>query len=149
MNLSIGAGMKRYADTVHLDRIQLPGIDVVWDLKNLPMPFKDAEFDNIIAEDIIEHIEDVIALMEDCWRILKLSGKINIRTTNWRYEQAYRDPTHRHFFTMESFDFFCPETEVWKKYSWYSTARFKKLEVREDGQELIFILEKQELMRLL
>ncbi|MBU1777998.1 MAG: class I SAM-dependent methyltransferase [Gammaproteobacteria bacterium] len=134
--------MKRYPNTLHTDIIALPGIEMILDLRNLPLPFCSESFDNIYADDIIEHLENVIPTMEECHRMLKPAGKFYMRTTSWKMQNSFRDPTHRHFFTLDSFDFFFPESDVCQKYFWYTKIRFKKLEAREDGQELVFLLEK-------
>ena len=69
------------------------------------------DVDTAIAKDIIEHMLWVVPFMDECWRIVKPGGKLLIRTTYFQYEQGYKDPTHFHFFTLDSFDFFDPETD--------------------------------------
>jgi SAM-dependent methyltransferase len=40
------------------------------------MPFKDEYFCTLISNSVLEHIEDVDAVLEDSWRILKPGGKL-------------------------------------------------------------------------
>jgi SAM-dependent methyltransferase len=143
--LELGSGMKPWADPnheiVHLDRLPLPHVETVWDL-NLGLPYPDASFDTILAFDVIEHIIDAYALMEEIYRVLKPGGELWIRTTNWRYSNAFRDLSHYHFCDIETFDVFDPSTPYGVRYGWMTRARFKVLEKGESGMELKFKLRK-------
>lgn len=46
------------ADCVNLDRVALPGIDVVHDLDVGPWPFEDGAASSIEAKDVFEHVND-------------------------------------------------------------------------------------------
>uniref|UniRef100_A0A6M3L3X1 Putative methyltransferase n=1 Tax=viral metagenome TaxID=1070528 RepID=A0A6M3L3X1_9ZZZZ len=141
MKLILGAGMtEREAGAWHVDIANLPGIDLVYDLNIMPWPFHDNEYDDIQAHDIIEHIEHVVKFLEECHRIGKAGCVVDIRTSAWDTEQSYTDPTHRHWFTLQSFDFFVPNTFFSNKYPWYSTKRFEKLLAQRSGAELVFRL---------
>ena len=142
--ISIGAGMKRYPECTHVDKLPLQGIDVVMDIDKLEdwKQFKDNEYDELIAEDVIEHSFKVVEVMDECWRILKIGGKMRIRTSYWKTANSFCDPTHYHFFTEHSFDYWDASTEIGKKYGWYCKGRFKILRRQIDGQELVFELEK-------
>jgi len=152
--LELGPGIRPHLsdkdEIIHLDKAPLPHVEVVMDLNRLSplfggqkLPFPDESFDTILAIDIIEHVIDVVALMEELHRVLKPGGKLEIRTTNWKTANSFRDPTHYHYFTLESMDYFDPEKPLFKTYGHISKARFKVKEAREDGQEIIFQLEKQ------
>jgi hypothetical protein len=97
----------------------------------------------IVASDIIEHMIWVIPFVDECWRIIKPGGHLFIRTTYFMLEQAYKDPTHFHFFTLESFDFFDPETDTGMKYDWYTDKKWKVVNKGVSGQELVFDLQKR------
>lgn len=140
--LSIGAGKRRHEGAIHHDRVFLPGIDVVWDLNIFPWPWTRESFDRIIAFDVLEHIPDLIKAIEECHRILVPGGRLWIHTNNAKYPQAFTDPTHVHFFTAETMDFFVPGTFLCENYGWYSKCRFKKLDCHEEATELVFELEK-------
>lgn len=134
--------MRRHTDTVHLDIRPLDGIDVVHDLEIFPWPFEPLSFEFIVAFDIIEHLADVIKTVNECHRILIPTGRLWIHTCYWNNKQAFTDPTHRHFFTEDSFDFFCPETFFGQTYGFYSPCKFKKIGWKMDVTELIVELEK-------
>lgn len=140
--LSIGAGNRRHEGAVHCDIRPLKGIDVVHDLNVHPYPFEDMSFELIIAFDIIEHLDNVIKCIEECHRILIPTGHLWIHTNYWNQKQAFTDPTHRHFFSEESFDYFCPATFLGQTYDYYSPCKFKKIGWRMDCTEMIIELEK-------
>jgi SAM-dependent methyltransferase len=70
--------------------------------------------------DIIEHLDDILKVMEEIHRLLKIGGKVYIRVVYWNHRYAFSDPTHKKFFTETTFDFF-----TGKKRVYYTTARFK------------------------
>lgn len=110
--LDIGCGTNPYMseseddEIVHLDVTDLSGVDVVWDLNNFPYPFKDNEFDMVIAYHVLEHLDNVVKVMGELWRILKPKGIVKIRVPYYTHLNAVIDITHRHVFTFRSFDYF-------------------------------------------
>ena len=113
------------------------------DLTQYPWPFEDYQFNNAIAKDIIEHVLFVVPFIDECWRIIKPTGHLYIRTSYFMSEQSYKDPTHLHYFTLESFDFFDPDTATGAAYPWYTQRKWTVVRRAIDGQELIFDLQKR------
>jgi len=141
--LELGCGMHPRPGAINVDKLDLPGVDVVWDLDKFPYPFKDEEFDEIYGQDIIEHLDDVFMVMEELYRILKLGGTIYFHTTYVKNEQSFTDPSHKHFFTLDSFDYFDNSTDLGKAYSFYTKARFKILNKYLDNNNYTnFLLKK-------
>jgi len=54
--LDVGCGQRKLPGAIGLDRVALPGVDVVHDLNVLPYPFPDNEFNEIYARHVIEHV---------------------------------------------------------------------------------------------
>jgi predicted SAM-dependent methyltransferase len=105
--LSIGSGTERFSsDVITLDISADAGPDVVWDLNKGPYPFEDGFFDEIHAKDVIEHVNDIIFVMNECHRILKKNGVLKIHTPHFSSADSYTDPTHRQHLSIFSFDFF-------------------------------------------
>ena len=128
LKVNFGCGETTYDDFINIDKVALPNVDIVWDLEKTPLPFKSDSVAEIKCEHILEHINNFIPLMEELWRISKKGGKIFVYVPYYKYEGAYRDPTHVRFFTEYSFDYF----QEGVKFSHYSKARFKlkKVELR-------------------
>ena len=103
LNLGCGADIRK--GWVNLDIAALPGVDVVHNLDNLPLPFADNEFDHIRAQDILEHLE-YIPVLKEIHRILKPSGTLHIRVPHFTSRYNFNDPTHKKMFSSKTFDFF-------------------------------------------
>ncbi|GAJ05154.1 unnamed protein product, partial [marine sediment metagenome] len=118
--LDVGCGTAKVNGAIGIDRVNLPGVDVVHDLNTFPWPFDSESFDAIYMNDIIEHLTDTIRVMEECYRLLKSGGRVYIRVVYWNHKYAFSDPTHVKFFSDISFEFF-----TGKRRSYYTKARFK------------------------
>lgn len=102
--LNLGCGGDIKPDYINVDRIKLPGVDIVHDLNRSPWPFKNNEFDEILCKHVIEHLDDIEKVMKELLRILKPTGKIIIISPHFTSANAYGDITHKHFFGYKAFD---------------------------------------------
>ncbi|MDQ6693477.1 MAG: class I SAM-dependent methyltransferase [Chloroflexota bacterium] len=123
--LHIGAGYKKVVGATTLDINPRVRPDVVWDLNNRPYPFPDDTFDVIVCEHVLEHLQDVISVMEELHRILKPRGRAWVRVPHFSSLNFNTDPTHVHAFSSRSFDYMCVGTEL--SHYEYSVVRFRKL----------------------
>lgn len=103
--LNLGCGRDIKKEYINLDVAKLQGVDVVWDINKLPLPFKDNEFDEILCQDVLEHV-DYIPLLKDIHRILKKGGVVKIRVPHFTSRNFYSDPTHIHGFSGDTLKFF-------------------------------------------
>jgi len=62
--LDVGCGTAKINGAIGIDRAKLPGVDIVHDLNDLPWPFENDSFDEVYMNDIIEHLDDTIKVME-------------------------------------------------------------------------------------
>ena len=69
--LDIGCGNKKRPGSIGLDINPSTSADVVHDLNVFPYPFADSSFDEIHADNVIEHLDDVIAVMEEIHRLAR------------------------------------------------------------------------------
>jgi len=97
--------------------------DVIYDLNRVPLPFKDNSFDEIICNDILEHLEDVFGVMAELHRIGKNQAVVRIRVPHFSSMDAYADPTHKRSFTSRSFNYI---TGNYPELEFYTTLRFRK-----------------------
>ncbi|HUP27203.1 MAG TPA: methyltransferase domain-containing protein [Chloroflexia bacterium] len=123
--LQIGAGRKTLAGAVTLDINPRVEPDVVWDLNDFPYPFDDDTFDVVQCEHVLEHLRDVVRVMEELHRILKPRGRVWVRVPYFSSLNFNTDPTHVHAFSARSFDYLCVDTDL-VRYD-YSPVRFRKL----------------------
>lgn len=127
--LDIGCGSKKVPGAVGMDIIATSDADVVHDLNSFPYPFPDSTFDEVYADNVLEHLDEVLPVMEEIHRISKPGAKIKIDVPYFRSKWAYMDPTHRHYFTYESLFYFDVDHSYFKRYQ-YSKASFKVVDVK-------------------
>lgn len=125
--LNLGSGSKIMKGFINLDIANIEGVDIVHDLNSYPWPFQDNEFDFVLVEDVIEHLESPIRAIEEIFRITKENGLIDLQVPYWNSWSANTDITHRHYFTENSFDYFIPSTKLGELRQYYSTAKFELL----------------------
>ena len=125
--LDIGCGKHKTPGAVGLDSNPRVGADVVHDLDDVPYPFADDEFDIVIGNQVIEHVEDVLAVIAELHRIAKPGGLIRLDTPHYSDIASYTDPTHKHHLTTESFAYF---TGRRPDFDFYSDVRLRQRVVR-------------------
>ena len=124
--LNLGCGRKRRAGAVNVDCTSRTSPDVVHDLDVRPWPFPDNEFAEVFAFDVLEHLQDIVATMEELHRVSRGGARVEITVPHFSSANAFTDPTHRHFFSRFSFDYF----ENTHEFGFYSAAAFKVVHAR-------------------
>jgi SAM-dependent methyltransferase len=97
--LDLGCGSKKYPGAVGLDLSPDTDADIVHDLDELPYPIEDDAFDQILLQDVIEHVREPYDVMRELHRIGRRGARVHIRTPHFSSVLAYSDPTHRHAFS--------------------------------------------------
>lgn len=118
--LDVGCGKKKMAGAVGIDCNPDTDADVIHDLNTFPYPFSDNTFDVVNCDSILEHLDDFFKVMEEIHRITVPHGVIHVKVPYYTSFDAFTDPTHKHFFTSRSFDYF-REGYV---YNYYTKVRF-------------------------
>ena len=116
--LNLGCGTDIKPNHINMDKLDIPGVDVVHDLNKFPYPFKDNQFDAVYCSHVLEHVDDLIKVMAEIRRILKPRGRVVIRAPHFSCGVSYRDPTHKRLFSYFTFDYFTDEC-------FYNLPRFK------------------------
>lgn len=122
--LDLGCGKKKRPGAIGVDYSDRHNADVIHNLNVFPYPFKDDEFDEIYIDNVLEHLDDPMRVMEEVHRICKLGGRVKVIVPYFRSVWAYIDPTHRNFFTVDSFSYFDPGHIICQRYD-YTPARFQ------------------------
>lgn len=123
MILDLGCGNRKIPGAIGVDINENTSADIVHDLNSFPYPFEDSVFDEIYADNALEHLDDIVKVMEEIHRISKPNAKVKIIVPYFRARWAFIDPTHRHYFTVDSLSYFDPGRIHSQLYN-YSTARF-------------------------
>jgi len=124
MKLNVGCGTDIRKGWINMDLASLEGVDVVHDINNLPLPFDFCMFDEIVCQDILEHIE-YIPVLKELHRILKVGGVLSIRVPHFSSRNNYIDPTHKKMFSIRTFDFFAETSFLERGY--YFDFKFSKI----------------------
>jgi SAM-dependent methyltransferase len=117
--LDIGCGQKKALNSIGVDLKKTKVADIIADVCHLP--FKDESVDEVLSFQVLEHVDNLVKAMEELYRVLKIGGKVKISVPHVKGLDAFRDPTHRNFFTIASMDYFTDASG----YSYYSKAKFR------------------------
>ncbi len=125
--LDLGGGLAPAPNHVNIDLI--PQADIVWDLnKGLPMKqlaHLKGKVEGIRCNQVIEHLDTIIPLMNDCYEIMKDGALMEISTPKGGTDPFWQDPTHKKGYVRESFLYFCKDSPFKNEQGKYGiTARF-------------------------
>jgi SAM-dependent methyltransferase len=105
--LDVGVGAtKQTAGAVGLDRFPSPQVDVVADLRS-GLPFASGSLDRVYAVHVLEHLVDLVPVMNDLHRVLADDGVLHVLSPHWRHITAVADPTHVSYLDVQTFKWFC------------------------------------------
>lgn len=94
--LELGPGQKpAYSDSIKIDRVALPNIDIVADF-SAGLPFiPDNSVDVIHSSHVLEHLADTEVIMREIYRVLKPGGEVHIIVPHHSNPLYYNDYTHK------------------------------------------------------
>ena len=121
--LDLGCGKKKRPGAIGVDYSDRHDADIIHNLNAFPYPFGDDEWDEIYLDNVLEHLDDPMKVMEEVHRICKPGGQVKVIVPYFRSIWAFIDPTHKHFFTVDSFAYFDPRHSICQQYD-YTPARF-------------------------
>jgi SAM-dependent methyltransferase len=104
--LNLGGGKKTVKNTLNVDMYDGQSCDIRHDLNVFPYPFRDNSVSYCILDNVLEHLDDPILVLKELHRILAPNGTAEIFVPYFRHGGAYQDPTHKHFFHENYFDYF-------------------------------------------
>ncbi len=133
--LHLGCGTDIKEGWVNLDIANIPGVDVVHNIDDLPLPFPDNSFDEVLCQFILEHVT-WIPILRDIHRTLAPGGKLHISVPHFTSKQNFTGPQHKHLFSVETFDFFVPSTKTYQTHAHYFDFSFSAIPYRHITFEL-------------
>jgi SAM-dependent methyltransferase len=125
--LDVGCGSKKHPGAVGIDRSAETDADVVHDLDSVPWPLADATFDEILLQDVIEHLREPYAVFAELHRVARPGARVKLRTPHFSSALAYSDPTHVHYFSAAAI-----QALAEPGFAHYSAARFRVVRVALD-----------------
>ena len=125
--LHLGCGMNKKPGSFGIDINPKSKADYIHDLNKFPYPFHSNYFDMVIADNILEHLDDIPKVLLEINRICKDKARLLVTTGHFSSLDSFTDPTHKHFFTTRTFDYFIEGTDL-SKFQ-YTKHLFKKIKV--------------------
>ena len=92
-------------EVIGLDITKTKAKDVVYDLNNGNLPFRDNYFDIVYTHHTLEHIENIVEVLLNVHRILKKGGYFLMVVPHISYIDSLGDLTHVRLFSYSSLDF--------------------------------------------
>jgi len=123
--LDLGCGSSKKDGFLGVDILDFPCIDIKHDLNIFPYPFNNNEIDEIWLDNVLEHMNDPVRVIEEVYRVCKNGAKINVGVPYFRSFYATIDPTHKHFFGISWFNYFDPSHLFFEKYNYKKDIKFK------------------------
>ncbi len=125
--LDAGCGNNKLPGAIGVDIRRGTAADVIHDLGLFPYPFKDGVFEQIYCLSAIEHLPDLVGVMNEFHRISRPGGRLHIQTPHFSSVYSWSDPTHRHHLSSRSFLSF---TDHPGRGGVYTDRRFRIVEQR-------------------
>ena len=126
--LDLGCGKNKRFGSVGVDFSTRHNPDMVHNLNNYPYPFESNFADEVYLDNILEHLNEPMLVMQEVHRITKMEGLVKVIVPYFRSKWAFTDPTHKTFYTVDSFAYYDPDHEICKRYDYIDT-RFKVLKI--------------------
>lgn len=131
--LHLGCGKRKYPGSFGVDLGQDTAADLTWDLDRRPWPLPDGAFGKVYLVNVLEHLEDVLATMEEVYRVSRPGAEVVILAPFASSHHLWTDPTHVRAFLSRSFQYFSDRFAD-EQFS-YTRARFDLLEATYEKYE--------------
>jgi len=120
--IDLGCGLEKIKGADGLDIKDVQGIKYKHDMNKFPYPIKANSYEEIYCNHILEHVDDLIKVMEEIYRIGKNGARIYIRGPHASCSKTlWTDPTHKRGFSTRLFIEYFSNNGRW---SYYTKANF-------------------------
>lgn len=123
IRLDIGCGSSKQPGFVGIDKMALPGVDIVHDLEKTPWPLPDNCVIQALASHVLEHIDPAqgtfLRVMDEIWRVLKPGSRFMFAVPYAGSPGYWQDPTHCNGITERTLWYFDPLAKGGALYGFY------------------------------
>jgi len=91
MKLNLGCGDNYLEGYINIDCNRKVKADYYLNLETDKLPFEDNKVDYILIKHVLEHIENITHLLNECHRVLKPSGIVEIEVPNVANPEGIRN----------------------------------------------------------
>jgi SAM-dependent methyltransferase len=107
--LHLGCGGKKVSGAFGVDFDPKSEADIIHDLNEFPWPLESDSFDHVICEHVLEHLTDLVHTMSEVYRVCRQGAIVEIVSPHFSSVNSWDDPTHKHHFTLATFEYFHKE----------------------------------------
>lgn len=95
-NLDLGCGPHKNKGFVGSDKRDIKGVDLVFDIEELPWPIPSNSVDKLLCSHVMEHMKPwlVIGIIDEMWRVMKHDGQTLIAVPYAGSFGFHQDPSH-------------------------------------------------------
>jgi SAM-dependent methyltransferase len=116
LRIDLGCGRYKRNGFVGVDLDPDSAADTVCDVTE-GLPFETDSVDYVAADNLLEHIGERFSdVMNEIWRVCKPGGTVEITVPLFPSQKAVSDPTHRRYFTEETFAYFDCRSSRWQSF---------------------------------
>ncbi len=144
MRLDLGSGGIKTKAPGHIgiDSAALEGVDIVYNLnfglpdeiikrviRNIHGEIIGGAIEGIRCNQLVEHLDTIIPLMNDCYEVMEEGAILEISTPLAGTDAFYQDPTHKKGYILRTFDYFCDDPTTAEAREEYGiTAKFTRID---------------------
>jgi SAM-dependent methyltransferase len=118
LRLDIGCGANKRKGFVGLDLRPLPGVDIVCDIEEEPIPLEDSSVSKVYMAHVIEHVSPkrFLWVMSEIHRVCRPGASVVIHAPYGVNPLFVQDPTHAKPINENTFKYFDPREPVYLIY---------------------------------
>lgn len=133
--LDLGCGQRKRDERIGIDKLDLPGVDIVADVEEGLGFLPGGSVDEIHSKSFFEHVRNFDLLMREIIRVLKPGGTAHVFVPHFSNPYYYSDPTHVRFFGLYTFRYYAVPDRMYKRGvpTFYTDCRIRLL-----SQRLVF-----------
>jgi predicted SAM-dependent methyltransferase len=111
--LDLGCGPHKITNAISVDINRKAHPDIIYNLNNIPYPFKDNSFDNICMRHVLEHLNEPEKVLYEVLRIAKNKTKLYIEVPHFSVYASYIFG-HKKAYSCQAFKLFCEKNPNFK-----------------------------------
>lgn len=150
--INLGCGRLKKDGYINIDKTQyIDGrgnkmVDNVVDVEKEALPFADNSIDEILADNVLEHIGNIEFVLNECHRVLKKEGKMVGIVPLAGTVEDFKDITHKRHFIKETFSYICGVGEAMAnrpyhpRYADYGILPWNEIEIKVENNLIYFII---------
>jgi len=101
---NLGCGTDYREGWHNVDQLQSVKTDQRVDLNELPWLWTNSSFEYVLMDNVIEHLDDQLGVLNELHRVVRPHGKIVLRFPHWNSPGHFTTPSHTTTLTHRSFE---------------------------------------------